>query len=126
MNFPNELLYSKSHEWVRALDDTSVQVGITDYAQHELGDIVFVNLPEVGDEARKEERIADVESVKAVSDIFSPVTGVVRAINEAVMDEPELINADPYGTWLFEIENVTEREELLSAEEYRKRYVKEG
>ena len=80
----------------------------------------------MGDEARKEERIADVESVKAVSDIFSPVTGVVRAINEAVMDEPELINADPYGTWLFEIENVAEREELLSAEEYRKRYVKEG
>ena len=77
MNFPNELLYSKSHEWVRALDDTSVQVGITDYAQHELGDIVFVNLPEVGDEARKEERIADVESVKAISDIVADRKSVV-------------------------------------------------
>ena len=126
MNFPKELLYAKSHEWVRMLDETSAQVGITDYAQHELGDIVFVNLPEVGDSAVKEKSIADVESVKAVSDIYSPLTGRVRAVNEDVMDSPELLNASPYETWLFEIEDITDREELISAEEYKKLYVKEG
>ncbi len=126
MNFPKELLYAKSHEWVRMLDETTAQVGITDYAQHELGDIVFVNLPEVGDSAVKEKSIADVESVKAVSDIYSPLTGRVRAVNEDVMDSPELLNASPYETWLFEIEDITDREELISAEEYKKLYVKEG
>lgn len=126
MNFPEELLYAKSHEWVRMLDETTAQVGITDYAQHELGDIVFVNLPEVGDSAAKGKSIADVESVKAVSDIYSPLTGSVRAVNEAVMDSPELLNASPYETWLFEIEDITDREEFISAEEYKKLYVKEG
>lgn len=126
MNFPEELLYAKSHEWVRMLDETTAQVGITDYAQHELGDIVFVNLPEVGDSAAKGKSIADVESVKAVSDIYSPLTGSVRAVNEAVMDSPELLNASPYETWLFEIEDITDREEFISVEEYKKLYVKEG
>lgn len=119
-------MYAKSHEWVRMLDETTAQVGITDYAQHELGDIVFVNLPEVGDSAAKGKSIADVESVKAVSDIYSPLTGSVRAVNEAVMDSPELLNASPYETWLFEIEDITDREEFISVEEYKKLYVKEG
>lgn len=126
MNFPKDLLYSKSHEWIRMLDDTSAQVGLTDYAQDALGDLVFVNLPEAGDEAVREERIADVESVKAVSDVFSPFTGRVRAVNDAVLDQPELINSDPYGTWLFEIEDIVDKEELLNAEDYEKHCEKEG
>jgi glycine cleavage system H protein len=119
MNFPHELLYSKSHEWV-AERDGKARVGITDYAQHELGDIVFVNLPEVGDRAVKGERIADVESVKAVSDIFSPLSGTVYEINETAADSPEALNSDPYGTWLFALDGITGREELLDAGDYEK------
>ena len=118
MNFPSELRYSKSHEWVTTLDDTTVRIGLTDFAQSEMGDLVFVNLPEVGDEAVMSERIADVESVKAVADVICPVTGSVRAINDAVLDAPELINTDPYGTWLIEIENVAEMEDLMDAAAY--------
>ena len=88
MNFPAELKYSKSHEWVKMLDETTALVGITDYAQKELGDLVFINLPQVGDSVTKEESMCDVESVKAVSDIFCPVTGTVRAANEALLDAP--------------------------------------
>jgi glycine cleavage system H protein len=124
MNFPKGLLYSKSHEWVRETEGTA-RVGITDYAQHELGDIVFVNLPEVGDLAVKGERIADVESVKAVSDIFSPLSGTVCEINEAAADSPETVNSDPYGTWLFALDKITDREELLEAEDYEK-YCEKG
>ncbi|MDR3076791.1 MAG: glycine cleavage system protein GcvH [Synergistaceae bacterium] len=119
MNFPKDVLYSKSHEWVRESDGVAL-VGLTDYAQHELGDIVFVNLPGVGDEAVKGEQIADVESVKAVSEIFSPLSGTVKRVNQAAADSPELINSDPYGTWIFELENVSGREELLSADDYEK------
>jgi glycine cleavage system H protein len=126
MNFPSELLYSKSHEWVQTLDEKTARIGITDFAQHELGDLVFVNLPEIGDEAEKGKRIADVESVKAVSDIFSPLSGVVKAVNEDVLDKPELINSDPYGTWLVEIGEISDREEFLSAGEYEKLCKREG
>ena len=118
MNIPSELSYTKSHEWVQFLDETTVRVGLTDFAQESLGDLVFVNLPEVGDEAASGESIADVESVKAVSDIFSPVTGEVSAVNEALLDSPELVNSDPYGAWLMEISGVTDREELLDAGAY--------
>jgi glycine cleavage system H protein len=104
---------------VRESDGVAL-VGLTDYAQHELGDIVFVNLPGVGDEAVKGEQIADVESVKAVSEIFSPLSGTVKRVNQAAADSPELINSDPYGTWIFELENVSGREELLSADDYEK------
>jgi glycine cleavage system H protein len=124
MNFPKEPLYSKSHEWVVERDGKA-RVGLTDYAQRELGDIVFVNLPEVGDQAVKGERIADVESVKAVSDIFSPLSGKVCEINETAADSPETINSDPYGTWLFTLGEITDREELLEADEYRK-YCEKG
>lgn len=91
MNYPKELCYVKSHEWVKKEDGT-VLIGITDYAQDALGDLVFVNLPEVGDEVVMGEAFADVESVKAVSDVYSPVSGVVKEINEALLDQPELIN----------------------------------
>ncbi|MDY3917818.1 MAG: glycine cleavage system protein GcvH [Candidatus Limivivens sp.] len=118
MNFPKELKYVKSHEWVKDEGDGTVTIGITDYAQDALGDLVFVNLPEVGDEVTAGEAFADVESVKAVSDVFSPVSGVVKEINEELLDSPELINSDPYGAWFIRVEQITEEEEYMDAEEY--------
>ncbi|WFR60230.1 glycine cleavage system protein GcvH [Anaerocolumna sp. AGMB13025] len=118
------LLFTKTHEWVQFLDETTAKVGLTDFAQKELGDLVFVNLPEEGDEVGVEEGFADVESVKAVSNVYSPVTGTVKAINEALLDQPELINTDPYEAWFVEVENITEREELLTEEEYEE-FIKE-
>ena len=111
------LLYTKDHEWVKA-DGGEYVVGITDYAQSELGDLVFVNLPEEGDSVTKGESFSDVESVKAVSDVLSPLTGVVSAINEAVLDAPESINSAPYEAWFVKVKDVTDKEELLSPEEY--------
>ena len=111
------LLYTKSHEWVKE-EGGEYTVGITDYAQSELGDLVFVNLPEEGDSVTKGEAFSDVESVKAVSDVISPLTGVVSAINEAVLDAPESINSSPYEAWFVKVKDVTDKEELLSAEEY--------
>lgn len=118
MNYPKELCYVKSHEWVKKEDGT-VLIGITDYAQDALGDLVFVNLPEVGDEVVMGEAFADVESVKAVSDVYSPVSGVVKEINEALLDHPELINENPYEAWFIRVEQITEEEEYMNAEEYQ-------
>lgn len=118
MNFPAELKYTKDHEWVKMLDDTTALVGISDFAQSELGDLVFVNLPAVGDDVVAGEAACDVESVKAVSDVMSPVTGSVAEVNEELDDSPELLNSDPYGAWIMKIENITDFSELLSAEEY--------
>ena len=117
MNFPAELQYSRSHEWIRTEDGVAV-IGISDFAQSELGDVVFVNLPEVGDEAVAGEAFGDVESVKAVSDLVCPVTGTVCAVNEELLDAPEKLNEDPYLNWIIKVENVTDTEELLGAEEY--------
>ncbi len=117
MNYPTELQYSRDHEWLRMEDGVAV-VGISDFAQSELGDVVFINLPEVGDETTAGEPFGDVESVKAVSDLVSPVTGTVCAVNEELLDAPEKLNEDPYGTWIIKVENVTDTEELLSAAEY--------
>ena len=118
MNFPAELKYTKDHEWVKMLDDTTALVGISDFAQSELGDLVFVNLPAVGDDVVAGEAACDVESVKAVSDVMSPVSGSVAEVNEELDDSPELLNSDPYGAWSMKIENITDFSELLSAEEY--------
>ena len=120
MKNPTDLLYTKSHEWVKKLDDGTVKVGLTDYAQHELGDLVFINLPEVGDQVEAEGSFGDVESVKAVSDIISPAAGEVSAVNDAALDSPGDVNGDPYGVWLAEISNVTAKRELLTPEEYEK------
>ncbi len=117
MNFPSELKYAKTHEWLKK-DGELVEIGLTDYAQDQLGDIVFVNLPEVGDEVSQGESFSDVESVKAVSDIYSPVTGVVAEINEELLDAPETVNGDPYGAWFIKVKDVSDEEELMSAEEY--------
>ena len=116
-NIPAELKYSASHEWIKEEDGVFV-IGLTDFAQNALGDIVFINLPEEGDEVTAGESFADVESVKAVSDVFSPVTGTVCAVNEALLDDPAQVNEDPYGAWLVKVENVTGTEELLDAEGY--------
>lgn len=117
MNFPADLKYAKSHEWVRQEGDTYV-IGLTDFAQDELGDIVFVNLPQEGDAVSAGEAFSDVESVKAVSDVLSPVSGTVMAVNEALMDDPANVNSDPYGAWFIKVENVSEVEELLDAAAY--------
>lgn len=118
MELREELLYSKSHEWVKEEGDVAV-IGLTDYAQSELGDLVFVNLPEEGDEISVGEAFSDVESVKAVSDVYAPVSGTVCEINEELMDAPEKINEAPYEAWFVKVKDITEREELLSAEEYK-------
>ncbi|MBO7698129.1 MAG: glycine cleavage system protein GcvH [Erysipelotrichaceae bacterium] len=114
---PEELKYTKTHEWVKEEDGLCV-VGLTDFAQDALGDIVFVNLPSVGDEVKAGEMFADVESVKAVSDVFSPVSGVVAEVNEAIVDDPSLVNNDCYGSWLIKVKDVTGSDELLDAKAY--------
>ena len=124
MNYPKELLYSKSHEWV-ALDGGKATIGVTDYAQEAMGDIVFVSLPSEGDEAVVEESFAELESVKAVAQVYSPVSGAIVAVNEALLDAPESINEAPYDAWMIKVENITAKEELMSAEEYEAFVAKE-
>lgn len=119
MKYPKELKYVKSHEWVKEEGDVIV-VGISDYAQDALGDIVFVNLPEEGDDVSIGDAFADVESVKAVSDIFSPVEGTVKEVNEELVDNPALINEAPYDAWLIKVENVSEKEDVMDADAYEK------
>lgn len=126
MEFPKDLLYMKSHEWVKFLDDKTALVGISDHAQSELGDLVFVNLPQPDDMVTAGEPFADVESVKAVSDVYSPVTGTVVEINEALLETPELLNQDPYGAWMIKVAQVTDQAELLSAEDYEKLIAEEA
>ena len=117
MTIKPELQYSKDHEWVKKEDDLFV-IGISDFAQDALGDLVFVNLPEVGDAVTAGEAFGDVESVKAVSDLLSPVSGTVAEINEELFDAPEKLNEDPYGAWIIKVADVTATEELLDAAAY--------
>ena len=126
MKTPVELKYAKTHEWVRFTSDTECEVGLTDFAQDALGDLVFVNLPEQDAEAVKGETICDVESVKAVSDVYAPVSGTVTEVNEELLDAPEKINEDPYGAWLFRLSDVHDTEDLLDAEAYEKVCEEEG
>lgn len=114
-----ELKYTKSHEWVKE-ENGVFYVGLTDFAQEALGDLVFVNLPEAGDPVTAGESFSDVESVKAVSEVFSPVTGTISEINEEVLDNAALINEAPYETWLIKVTDVTAQEELLDAAAYEK------
>lgn len=117
MNIPEALRYAKTHEWLKE-EDGLFTVGLTDFAQHALGDIVFVNLPQEGDPVTAGEAFGDVESVKAVSDVVSPVTGVVKAVNETLLDDPAQVNSDPYGAWLIQVEEVSDTDELLDAAGY--------
>lgn len=119
---PADLLYSKEHEWVKVDGDTAL-VGITEYAQNSLGDIVYVELPRVGKQVDQFGNVGVVESVKAVSDLFTPIGGEVLEINDSLEDDPALVNRDPYGEgWLFKIKlkDVAEKNNLLSALEYEK------
>ena len=120
-----DLKYAKSHEWVKE-EGGIATVGITDFAQDALGDVVFINLPEAGDEVVAGESFGDVESVKAVSDLVSPVSGIVKAVNEELIDAPEMLNSDPYGAWIIKVEQVTDREELLAADDYEALCAEEG
>jgi glycine cleavage system H protein len=120
-NVPTDLRYAKSHEWVRVSGDTAT-VGITDHAQHELTDIVFVELPAVGRKVKAGEACAVVESVKTASDIYSPVSGEILEVNQAVVDKPELVNTDPHGTgWFYKIKlsDAAEVNALLTPENYK-------
>ncbi len=117
MNIPKNLKYASTHEWLQVEGD-KVTIGITDFAQKELGDLVFINLPNVDDEVAVDEAFADVESVKAVSDIISPINGVIYEVNEALMDQPELINEDAYAAWIVKVKDVTGLENLLDADQY--------
>lgn len=121
-NIPKELKYSKSHEWVRIEDDNTVTIGISDHAQALLGDLVYVELPEVGDELSKDDECCVVESVKAASDVYAPVSGTVVAVNTDLIDSPEQVNQEPYeGGWLFKIEvaDADELEDLVDCKEYK-------
>lgn len=118
MSRPTEINYLATHEWVKFIDETTAVVGITDFAQEQLGDIVFVELPEVDQEVAKGEQIAEVESVKTVSDIYTPFTGIISKINTELEDAPESVNEAPFENWLFEVSNITEKEELLNLEAY--------
>jgi glycine cleavage system H protein len=120
MNVPQELSYSKEHEWIR-VEGGDCTVGVTDYAQDQLGDVVFVELPEVGEKFAINDAVASVESVKAVSDIYLPLSGEIVAVNESILDSPELINDDPYGEgWIMKLrmDDSSELDGLLSPSDY--------
>ena len=118
---PSDLKYTRTHEWLRTLPDGSVEVGITDHAQHALGDLVFVEVPEAGRTVAQGEPFAVVESVKAASDVYAPVAGVVVAVNAEVTDTPEKVNQDAYAAWMFKIKpvNPADLDGLLDAAAYQ-------
>ena len=120
--YPEDLKYTAEHEWVKADGEAPVRVGITDFAQDALGDIVYVQLPEVGSAVRAGDACGELESTKSVSDLFAPVNGTVTAVNEALADQPDLVNSDPYGEgWLLdiEVEDAAEVAALMDAETYQ-------
>lgn len=125
MNFPAELKYTRDHEWVRMEGDITV-IGISDFAQNALGDVVFINLPGEGDDVMAGESFGDIESVKAVSDVISPVSGTVCAVNEDLVDAIEKLNSDPYGSWMIKVEGITGQEELMDAAAYAAFCAEEG
>ena len=119
LNLPEDVRYTKDHEWAKVTGDT-IRIGISDYAQDQLGDIVFVEMPSVGDTFEEGDEFGTLESVKAVSELYAPIGGEIVAINEDLEDSPELINQDPYSGWIIEIKpnDVQEFEQLLSQESY--------
>lgn len=126
MHFPENLKYTKTHEWVRFTEDEKAYIGITDYAQDQLGDLVFVNLPAEGDTLTAGESFADVESVKAVSDVNAPLSGTVEQVNEALADAPEKMNEAPYDAWFVLVGEIGDTEELMDAAEYEAFVAAEG
>jgi len=126
MAFPEELKYSKTHEWIKFNDDETATVGITDFAQHELGELVFVDLPAEGDSMSIGESFAEVESVKAVSEVNGPVDAEIEAVNADLQDNPQLINEQPYEAWFVKVKNITAKDELMDAAQYEEFTKKEG
>ena len=120
MEIRSELKYTKSHEWVKDLGGSAALIGLDDYAQDQLGELVFINLPEEGDIVTAGEAFCDVESVKAVSDIFSGVTGKIAEVNGDLADNPQKVNEAPYDAWFVKVEDITSYGELMDAEEYKK------
>ena len=121
MNVPKNLKYTKSHDWIEVMPDGKARIGITDYAQETLGNLVYAELPQEGDAFARGDNLAVVESVKASSDVYAPIAGTVAAVNEALADSPEMINDDSYGAWFVELDSVDmDSAELLSPEEYEK------
>ncbi len=121
MNFPDNLKYSKEHEWVMMVENGVALIGITEFAQSELGDVVYVELPEVGEKITKDDPFGSVESVKAVSDLFAPVSGTVIEVNDSLPDSPELVNEDSYGDgWMIKVQmsDKEELKDLLAQDEY--------
>jgi glycine cleavage system H protein len=120
-DLPDNLKYANSHEWACVEDDNVVRVGITDFAQGALGDLVYIELPELGRKIKAQEQCAVVESVKTASDIFSPVSGEIIAVNLALTDEPEKVNEDPYGAWIFcvKADDLSEIDQLMDADAYQ-------
>jgi glycine cleavage system H protein len=118
MNIPNNLMYTKTHEWIEFKEDNVALIGITDFAQGELGDIVYVNLPNEGEEFAAGDIVVDIESVKAASDMFMPVTGSISAVNGLLADQPELINQKPYDAWIIEVSGIEDKVEMMTPEEY--------
>ncbi|GAA4910008.1 glycine cleavage system H protein [Nonomuraea thailandensis] len=119
-NIPDDLSYTKEHEWVAGLDDSAtVTVGVTAFAAESLGDVVFVQLPEVGTTVEQGDSVGEVESTKSVNEIYAPVGGEVTEVNQSVVDDPGLVNSDPYGEgWMFKVRVAGDPEDLLSPEEY--------
>ena len=120
-NLPENLKYAMSHEWACVEDDNIVRVGITDFAQEQLGDLVYIELPELGRKVEAQEQCAVVESVKTASDLFSPVSGEIVAINLALVDEPEQVNDNPYGAWIFCVKtaDLSDLDQLMDADAYQ-------
>ena len=122
MNVPEDLLYTDEHEWIKRLDDSKVRIGISDYAQDQLGDVVYVELPEAGEEVAKDDLVVEIESTKSVGEVYAPFAGTISAVNDALATTPELVNTSPYDDgWLVEIEVYGEiaAEGLLDAAAYR-------
>lgn len=126
MEIKKDLLYSRTHEWVKFTENETAFVGITDYAQNSLGDVVYINISQTGTKLGVGDTFGDVESIKAVSDLFSPLAGVITEVNGEAADNPSLLNSAPYETWLVKISSVSGREELLTADEYKKELDKLG
>ena len=122
MQVPDDLLYTNAHEWIRRKSDSVIRIGITEYAQDQLGDVVFVELPEVGSKVAKDDILVEVESTKSVGEVYAPFAGTIAAVNQAVADSPELVNRSPYeDAWLveLELERAIATDRLLDAAAYR-------
>ena len=119
MNIPSDLLYTKDHEWIK-IENGIATVGITDYAQGELGDIIFIELPEIGDSVHAKDSIGTIEAVKTVADIYSPMNGEISEVNINLEDNPDSINTDPYGSgWIIKLHNFTNNDNYLTSDQYK-------